>query len=272
MAFSITISATWTWRDGRFVEGACHDLGVDHRALHVGDFFRAFVDQQNDDDGLGVVGADGLGDVLENDGLAGLRRRHDEATLAFPQGRDQVDDARDQVRGTAVAAFEHEALFREQGGEVLEQDLVLPGVRLAHVDLVDLEQGEVLPVLGRADLAGDAVAGAQAETPDLAGRDIDVVGTGEVGTARRAQEAESVLKDFEHALAVDVFAVLGDPPQDCGNNLLFAQAREVIEADIPGHVDQFGDGFGFEVSEIHGVGSLAKLGAQRRLKPAAGGG
>ena len=240
----------------RFVEGARHDLCVDHRALHVGDFFRTLVDQQNDDDGFRIVRADGLGDVLQDDGLARLGRRDDEATLTLSEGRDQVDDACDQVRGTAVAAFEHEALFGEQRGEVFEQDLVLPGVRLAHVDLVNLEQCEVLAILRRADLARDAVARAQAETPYLARRDVDVVRSGKVGAVRRPQEAESILKDFEHPFAVDVFAVLGHPPQNCGNDLLFAQTREIVETDFPGHIDQFGDGFGFQVSKIHGAGSF----------------
>ena len=198
------------------------------------------------------------GDVLEDDRLARLGRRDDEAALTLSEGRDQVDDARDEVCGTAVAPFEHETLVGEQRGEVLEQDLVLPVVRLAHVDLVNLEQREVFAVLRRADLAGDAVAGAEAETPNLARGDVDVVRSGEVGTVRRPQEAESILKDFEHTFAVDVFAVLGDPPQDCGNDLLFAQAREIVETDFPGHIDQFGDGFGFQVSKIHGAGSFKR--------------
>jgi len=57
--------------------------------------------------------------------------------------------------------------------------------------------------------AADRVAGPQVETADLAGRDVDVVGTGQIGTVGGAQEAEAVLQDFQHAVAGDVLAALG---------------------------------------------------------------
>jgi hypothetical protein len=73
-------------------------------------------------------------------------------------------------------------LGRVQRRQVLEQDLVLGGLRRLAIDAVDLDQGEVaLAFLGRADLAFDGVAGAQVEAADLARADVDVVGAGEVG-------------------------------------------------------------------------------------------
>ena len=66
------------------------------------------------------------------------------------------------------------------------------------VDRLDPEQGEVpLVLLGRADLAGDRVAGPQAEPADLAGRDVDVVGAGQVVVVRAAEEPEAVGQDLE---------------------------------------------------------------------------
>ena len=80
----------------RLVEGRGDDLAL-HRALHVGDFFRPLVDQQHDQVALGMVGRDRVGDVLQEHGLAGARRRDDQAALALADRRDDVDDARREV-------------------------------------------------------------------------------------------------------------------------------------------------------------------------------
>jgi len=53
LAFSMTISATCTWRLGGSSEGARHHLALD-RALHVGDLLGALVDEQHDKHDLGV--------------------------------------------------------------------------------------------------------------------------------------------------------------------------------------------------------------------------
>ncbi len=91
---------------------------------------------------------------------------------------------------------------REQRRQVLEQHLALGRLRRFAVDGVDHRQREVaLAVLGPADAAGDFVAGAQVEAADLAGRDVDVVGAGQVAGIVRAQEAEAVGQDFQHAVA-----------------------------------------------------------------------
>src|SRR3546814_19415904 len=64
-----------------------------HRALHVGDFFRTFVDQQDDQVDFRMIVADGMGDVLQQPRLAGARRRHDQGALALALRGGQVDDA-----------------------------------------------------------------------------------------------------------------------------------------------------------------------------------
>ena len=69
----MTISATCTWRVARLVEGRAHDLAL-HRALHVGDLFGPLVDEQHDEDDLGVVRGDAVRDVLQHHRLAGARR------------------------------------------------------------------------------------------------------------------------------------------------------------------------------------------------------
>ena len=59
--------------------------------------------------------------------------------------------------------------------------------------------------------------------------DVDVVGAREVRAFGRAQEAEAVLQDLEHAVAVDVLAVPRVRLQDREDDVLLARASEVFE-------------------------------------------
>ena len=170
-----------------------------------------------------MVVLDGLGDGLQDHGFTGLGRGHDKTALAFADRRHQVDDPRRQVFGAAVADFQLQTLLRKQRRQVLKDDLVPCLFRGFEVDLVDLEQREVaLAFLRRPDLAGYIVAGAQVEAPDLAGGDVDIVRSGQVGAARGTQKSESVLQDLQYTAAVDVFALSGMGLEDFENNVLFS--------------------------------------------------
>ena len=189
---------------GRLVEGRGHHLALD-RALHVGDFLGPLVDQQHDQVALGMIGRDGVRDVLQQHGLAGARRRHDQRALALADRRHDVDDARRQVLLGRVLVFHLEPLVRIERREVVEVDLVAGLLGVLEIDGVDLEQREIaLAFLGAADVAVDGVAGAQAEAADLRGRDVDVVRAGQVVRFRRAQEAEAVGEHLDDALADNV--------------------------------------------------------------------
>ena len=78
---------------GGFVKGRTDDLTL-HGPLHVSDFFRPLVDQQHDQRNFRMIGGHGVGDALQEHGLAGARWRHNEAALTFTDGREQVEDAR----------------------------------------------------------------------------------------------------------------------------------------------------------------------------------
>ena len=97
---------------GRLVERRGHDFAA-HRTLHLGHFLRTLVDQQHDQDNLGMVGGDRVRDVLHHHRLAGLGRRHDQAALALADRRDDVDDAAGQVFFGLDVALEDEALVRD---------------------------------------------------------------------------------------------------------------------------------------------------------------
>ncbi len=169
-----------------------------------------------------MIGRHGLGDARQQHGLAGLRRRDDESTLTFADRGNEVDHAGCQILATPVAKLQSQTLLREQWCEILEQDLVLGVLRRLEVDVVDLEQREVtLAILGWANLAGDGVAGAEIEATDLAGRYVDVVRPGEIGAVTRAQEAETIRENLQHAVSGDVLAFLGVPFEDAEDDVLF---------------------------------------------------
>ena len=106
---------------GRHVEGRRHDLAVDG-ALHVRNLLGALVHEQADEVHLGVVGGDGLADLLQNRGLTGLGRAHDEATLALANGCHKVDCT---TGDGILATFHDQALVGIDGGEVAESRTVL---------------------------------------------------------------------------------------------------------------------------------------------------
>ena len=244
---------------GRLVEGAGDDFAA-HRARHLGDFLGTLVDQQHDQVALRMVGRDRRGDVLQQHRLAGLRRRHDQAALAFADRRDQIDDAGGQILGAAVAALELEALGREQRRQILEQDLVRGVLRRVEIDLADLEQREVaLAVLRRPDQARDGVAGAQIEAADLAGRDIDVVGAGQIRTVGRTQEAEAVLQNLEHAVAIDVLAVARVRLEDREDDVLLARASQVLQPHGRAQLDQLRHRLLLELGEVHGLFASSQI-------------
>ena len=225
----------------RLVERRRHDLAA-HRALHLGHFLGPLVDQEHDQHDVGIVRGDRVRHVLQHHRLARLRRRHQEPALALADRRDDVDDPAGDVLLGLDVALEDQGLVREERRQVLEQDLVLGVLGGLAVDLVDLDQREVaLAVLGRADLALDRVAGVQVEAADLRRRDVDVVGPGEVARVGRAQEAEAVGQDFEHALAEDRLALLRLRLEHREDEVVLAHAVRALDLHRVGDVEKLAD-------------------------------
>src|SRR5690606_6691411 len=185
---------------GRPVEGRGDDLalGVAEPPPHVGHLFGPLVDEQHHELDLGVVRLDRPGDLLDDRGLARLGRRDDEAPLALPDRRDQVDDAGGHV-ARVVVRLQRQALVGEQRRQVLEPAAVAGLLGVEAVDLVDAHERRVLLVAQRRPAGpGHDVAPAQAELPDLLHRHVDVVLGGQV--AVHPQEAVALLAQVEEAL------------------------------------------------------------------------
>ena len=236
---------------GGFVEGGGDDLGLDG-ALHFGHFLGTFVDEEDEESDVGVVGDDRVGDVLHQDRLAGLRRSDDQGALALADRGDHVDDAAREVLVAAHVALEHEMLVREERRQVLEQHAVLDALGRQAVDGVDAHECEVaFAVLGRADLAFDRVAGVKIEAADLGGRDVDVVRARKIGAVGAAKEAEAVGKHFERAVTEDLLAALGLLLENGEHELLLAHALGVVDFERVGDVEQLRDVKGLEVGKMH---------------------
>ena len=168
--------------------------------------------------------------------LTGARRRDDQAALAFADRRQHVHHA---ARIVVPDRFQLQTLVRIQRREVVEEDLVARFLGRFEVDRVNFDQREIaFAFFGRADLAGDGVAGAQIEPADLRRRDVDVIRSRQIVIFGRAQEAEAVRQAFQHAFGEDQAALFRLRLQDLENQFLFAQAGGASDAQILGDLVQ----------------------------------
>ena len=229
---------------GRLIEGRGDDLAL-HRALHVGDFLGALVDQKHDQIAFRMIVRDRVGDVLQQHGLAGARRRHDQGALAFADRRHDVDDACREILLGRILVFHLQPLVRIERRQVVEIDLVTGLFRIFEIERIDFEQCEVaLAFLRAANVAVDGVAGAQAETADLRRRDVDVVRARQIIRFRRAQEAEAVRQHLDHAFADDVGFARRELLEDAEHQLLLAHRRRVLDLELLGERDKLSRGLG----------------------------
>ena len=123
-----------------------------------------------------MVFKNGPSDGLQQHRFSGPGSRNDQPTLAFADRGREIHHT-----GTIFFTVElkDQTLFRIERRQVIEEDFVARHFWIFIIDLLDLEQRKVpFALLRRPDLPGHNVAGAQIETPDLRGRDIDIVGTG----------------------------------------------------------------------------------------------
>ena len=108
---------------GGFVESGGDDFAA-YGTAHFGYFFRAFVNQQDDEFGIRVVGGDGMGDVLQHHGFARFGRGNQKCTLSASDWGDEVDGAAGEVFFRLDVAFQLELFGWEERGKVFEEDFV----------------------------------------------------------------------------------------------------------------------------------------------------
>jgi hypothetical protein len=73
-----------------------------HFGVHVGDFFGAFVDEQDKELTLRMIAEEAVDNLLKEDGFAGEWRSDDETTLSLANGGEQVEDTHRDVLGARL--------------------------------------------------------------------------------------------------------------------------------------------------------------------------
>src|SRR6478735_690453 len=208
---------------GGTVEGRGDDLAL-HRPLHVGDLFRTLVDQDDHQVALGAVDRDRVGDGLQDHGLTGLRRGHNQASLALADRCDQVDDPGGQDVGVGLQT---EPVLRVQRGQLLELGPAAAGLRRHAVDRVEADQRvellAALAVLGLAHGTRDVVALAQTVLADLGERDVHVVRARQVAGG---PDERVVVEDVEDARDGDQDVVVGH--LDVGREVVTAPTATAV--------------------------------------------
>ena len=223
---------------------------------HLGHFLGPLVDQQHHEEDLGVVDLDPVGQVLEQDGLAGSRRRDDQATLALADRRPQIDDAH---RHRSAGRLEAQPLERTDHRQIVERSHLTVRFRLAAVDLLDSHRGGLnarppipiaaaspAPLLaamprrlrpcrrGRRRHSGDGLAPAQTQTLDDRPGDGGVAGGHRIIAAGVPQMAcAGLVIDFECAANGCRVGHVGQPSS--GGRSRSARTRKV---DGNGRIDR----------------------------------
>ena len=235
--------------DRFFVEGACDNLDMRRRvATEVGDFLGTLVDEKDDHMNILVIGGDGVGDLLQNHGLAGARRSDDERALAEAQRRNHVDHARFDL--ARAKHLKMDALVRVERGEVLEGRKIVDARRVAAVHALNAQQREVdLLVLGRTNDALDHMTATKAKMPDLRGRNIHIVGRWAVGVVGAAEESVAIGRDLERTLSDHQPLLLGARLEDFKDESL-ARLIDILDARLLGQLVHLVDGHLLQLGEI----------------------
>ncbi len=164
----------------RLVESRRNHFAL-YGALHVGNFFRPLVDQKYDQINLRVIGGDRLGDIFQNNRLAGARRRGNQRALSHTLRRHDVDHPAGLVLVGGIVQLHLEPTRGMQRRQVVEMDLMLDLFGIFKIDGRNLEKRKItFAVLRRANRTFHRIAGAKAKLADLRRGNVNVVRTGQI--------------------------------------------------------------------------------------------
>ncbi len=88
-----------------------------------------------------------VGDVLQQHGFTGARRRHDQRPLAFTDRRNQIDDPGRAVFDRRIFDFHRQTFIGIKRRQVIKGDLVPGLLGLFKVDLSHVGQGKITLVV-----------------------------------------------------------------------------------------------------------------------------
>ncbi len=191
-----------------------------------------------------MIGGDGVGDRLQQHGLACTGRSDDQVRAGLcPRWSEQIHDP----AADGLAHCLHlDAFLRIERRQVVKEDLVARLFRRFEVDGFDLDQRKVLhSFVRRAHVAADGVARLEVELADLRGRHIDVVRSGQIVVVGRAKEAIAVREDFQYAFGEDVAFFFALRLEDLEDQILLAKAAGARNLEGSRNAAQFSDVFFF---------------------------
>src|SRR5687768_13036918 len=183
----------------RIIEAGGDDFTVATH-LHVRDFFRPFVDQQNVDSGLRIILDDAFSDGLQHHRFAGFGRRNNQGTLAFAERIEEINHAIGVVAlaATRQPAFDAQLIIRMLGGEPAELRPMHSVFGWQPIYGFNFHERRTLAASWRiTDFADDFITGAKAITLNQLAADEDVVFTCEVPGFSLAQEGCTIADDLE---------------------------------------------------------------------------
>src|SRR5437870_1287892 len=142
--------------------------------------------------------------------------------------------------------------WRAAGSSIVEENLVARLIRGLEVDRFNLDQREVLfTFVRRADLAANCVASLEVEFANLGGRDVDIVGAGQIVVVGRAEKAIAVGQNFQHAFGKNVGFFFALRLEDLEDQILLAQTAGPGQIQRSGDLGQLGYVFFFEFCDGH---------------------
>ena len=186
------------------------EAGGDHLSesahLHIRDFLRPLVDQENHETAFRVVRHDAFGDRLKHGRLTGLRRRNDHRPLALTEGTEQVDHTVGVVRLTRDLTItrQNELLARVYRAETVEVGPSQCLIRGLRVDERQVREGRTLATVGRpANTPCEFIAGPKSEFLNDLRSDVDVLVAGRVTRLTLADEAGATTQHFQDPEVLD---------------------------------------------------------------------
>jgi hypothetical protein len=97
----------------------------------------------------------------------------------------------------------------------------------------------------------DRVPGAEVEASDLGRGHVNVIGTWKINVIRSPEEAESVGKDLQDARGENQSVLFRLALENLEDQLLLPDPAEPLNAQILGDVVEIGNGFFFELRQVH---------------------
>src|SRR5579863_9997957 len=183
---------------GGHVEARRDDLAIAPRD-HLADFLGPLIDEEHEQDGVGVIHGHAFGDGLQQHRFAGASGRDDQGALAVADRRDEVDRAPGELGAgfRRASGFECEFPLGVRRDERAEIRPACSECRVGAVDLRDIDDGHTAALVA-ADRGIDGITATQCVLAHDVGWHVRVARLGQVA-CRGAPHVAAVPRRVEPA-------------------------------------------------------------------------